>query len=72
MVDALPTSLRRRVRAKGTETDDFWGFFWLIVGFPEAGEALDGTTLQQAADLELAAVDAILARALPRQGLLMG
>lgn len=69
MVDALPATLRRRARAKGAETDAYWGFFWLLAGFPDAaGDALDGTTLQQAADLELGAVDAVLARALPGRG----
>jgi hypothetical protein len=69
MVDALPTSLRRRVRAKGNETDGYWGFFWAVAGFPE-GDDLEKMSLQQAADLELGAVDAILARALPQQGML--
>lgn len=69
MVNALPPSLRRQVRATGSETDSYLGFFWAVAGFP-AGDEFENMSLRRAADLELGAIDAILARALPRQGLL--
>jgi hypothetical protein len=69
MVDALPPMLRRQVRAKGSETDPFWGYFWAVVGLPE-GDEFEKMSLQTCADLELNAIDIILGRALPAQGML--
>lgn len=66
MVDALPPMLRRQIRAKGKETDPYWGYFWAVVGFPE-GVAFETLSLQDAANMELSAIDDILARALPGQ-----
>jgi hypothetical protein len=66
MVDALPAPLRRRLRARAAGTDPHFGFFWAVVGFP-AGEAFENMSLERATELELAAVDAVFARALPQQ-----
>lgn len=69
MVDALPPMLRRQVRAKGAETDPFWGYFWAFIGFPDTAE-FEKMSLQTCGKLELNAIDTILARALPAQPLL--
>ena len=64
MVDALPPMLRRQVRAKGLDTDPFFGFLWAVAGFP-SGEEFDRMSLHKCSTLELNAIDTVLGRALP-------
>ena len=44
-----------------------WGYFWVEVGYELCmGPSFDAMTLAQAANEELAAIERIVARALPR------
>ncbi|KAB5559811.1 hypothetical protein GE09DRAFT_1220480 [Coniochaeta sp. 2T2.1] len=67
MVDALPPMLRRQVRAKASDTDPFFGFFWAVAGFP-SGDEFDSMSLHKCSALELNAIDTVLGRALPGGG----
>lgn len=70
MVDALPPLLRRQVHLYHRTTDDYFGFFWAVVGYPW-GHEFENMTLAEAADLELKALETIFAHALPSQRLLL-
>lgn len=61
-VFARPHSERRAIQEKAHDTDGYWGYFWVEVDYP-TGVAFDDLTLAHAAQLELNAIEAILARA---------
>ncbi|KAH7018279.1 uncharacterized protein B0I36DRAFT_388519 [Microdochium trichocladiopsis] len=73
----LPLDDQRQIAARAATTNDYWGYFWLEVGFPPAADnshygyegggrisAFDRLNLAEAARLEWAAIDRILRRAL--------
>lgn len=49
---------------KSKQTDMYWGFFWLELGY-RAGPSFDDMTLEQIGRIEFAAMERILSRALP-------
>lgn len=59
---ARPHAERRSIHEKAQSTDDYWGYFWVEVNHP-TGPAFDNLTLAYAAQVEFAAMEAILARA---------
>ena len=61
-----PLQDRTMIQERSADTDLHWGYFWAEVGY-QMGPAFDALTLVQAAHMELAAVERILMRALPRQ-----
>jgi hypothetical protein len=63
-VESLPLYLRQEVRRYGSFFDDYWGYYYLILGLP-VGQAFDDLTLRECAILELKAIDWIMRRALP-------
>ncbi|KAL1846485.1 hypothetical protein VTK73DRAFT_280 [Phialemonium thermophilum] len=65
-VNALSLSTRTQIQQRARDTDGYFGYFWLEVGFP-VGPAFDSLTLAEAAVLEFKALERIFARAFPRQ-----
>ncbi|KAI0021447.1 hypothetical protein F4780DRAFT_790309 [Xylariomycetidae sp. FL0641] len=62
-VERLPLKRKLELEKKAQVTNDYFGYFWVEVGYP-TGQAFDRMTLEQASALEWAAVDAVLRRAL--------
>lgn len=62
-----PVRERNDQQDKARDTDTHWGYFWVELGYePSMGPGFDAMTLAQAANIELSAIERILARALPR------
>ena len=49
---------------KSKDTDMYWGYFWVEANYTQ-GPQFDSMTLAQAGASEIAAIERILARALP-------
>ncbi len=58
-----PHSERGGIQEKAAGTDMYWGYLWTEMAH-SAGPAFDSITLAQVANIEFAAVEAVLARAL--------
>lgn len=61
-VFSRPHSERRTIQEKAENTDGYWGYFWAYLEYPSSPD-FDGITLARAAQIEFAAIEAILARA---------
>lgn len=60
---ARPLRERVEIETRSRTTDTYWGYFWVEVAY-QLGPSFDDTTLDQAAHMELAAIERILSRAL--------
>ncbi|KGQ06603.1 hypothetical protein BBAD15_g8071 [Beauveria bassiana D1-5] len=61
-VFSRPHVERRGIQEKAKSTDGYWGYFWVEADYP-TGPAFDNMTLAHAAQVEFAAMEAILSRA---------
>ncbi|KAM3447120.1 hypothetical protein MY3296_009020 [Beauveria thailandica] len=61
-VFSRPHAERRGIQEKAKSTDGYWGYFWVEADYP-TGPAFDNMTLAHAAQVEFAAVEAVLSRA---------
>ena len=59
-----PLSERTDLEDRARGHDDRWGYYWAELGYT-MGPHFDQTTLAEAAEKELSAIERILARALP-------
>lgn len=60
----LPIKERNDIQEKSKLTDMYWGFFWSELNHIQ-GPQFDEMTLSQLAQMELSAIERILARAFP-------
>ncbi|KAI9163559.1 hypothetical protein HJFPF1_05176 [Paramyrothecium foliicola] len=62
---ARPLNERIAIQEKGLQTNMYWGYFWVEVGYG-MGLHFDKMTLAQASHAEFSAIERILARVLPK------